>query len=92
MPTDAQTLINSAIANGYDKLSDRDLRESLLAAASAGGGGGVANACLVVQSGAPVAPCAFSFGLSYDNDMASPTAGSFWYWDATGAQWVLFIT
>lgn len=35
---DAQTLINLAIANGYDKLSDRDLKEALVAAACAGSG------------------------------------------------------
>ncbi len=54
------------------------------------GGGGSVDACLVAQSGAPVAPCAFAFGLAYDNDPNSPTAGSFWFWDATGAAWVRF--
>ena len=40
MACDAQTLINTAYANGYARLSDRDLRECILAAACAGGGGG----------------------------------------------------
>ena len=56
------------------------------------GGGGSVNACLVAQSGGPVAPCAYTFGIGYDNDAASPTAGSWWFWDATGAAWVQFIT
>ncbi len=40
MATSAQTLIIAAIAQGYDRLSDRDLREALLYAAQTGGGGG----------------------------------------------------
>ena len=37
----AQSLVTSAVALGYDALSDRDLRECLLVAAqNAGGGGG----------------------------------------------------
>lgn len=57
-----------------------------------GGGGGNVNACLIAQSGAPTDPCAFTFGLAYDNDYASPTSGSFWYWDSVAAEWVNFIT
>ncbi len=40
MPTDAQTLLDSAISLGYDALNDRDLKECLLYAAQTGGGGG----------------------------------------------------
>jgi hypothetical protein len=40
MASTAQTLINSAIAAGYDALSTRDLQECLLYAAQSGGGGG----------------------------------------------------
>lgn len=91
MGCDAQTLVNLAAANGYDALSDRDLRMAIVAAACAGGGGGGATACLVAQSGAPVAACAFDFGLAYDNDSASPTAGNFWFWDKNSATWIKFI-
>lgn len=42
MATDAKTLLAAATQAGYDKLSERELKESLLAAASSGGGGGVA--------------------------------------------------
>lgn len=40
MPTDAQTLLNQAVSLGYDRLSERELKECLLAAASSGGAGG----------------------------------------------------
>ena len=39
MANSAQTLINAAVAAGFDRLSDRDLMECLLYAAQAGGGG-----------------------------------------------------
>jgi hypothetical protein len=55
------------------------------------GGGGNVNACLVAQSGGPVDPCAFAFGLGYDNDSTSPTAGQWKFWDQTGNAWVPFI-
>ena len=55
-----------------------------------GGGGGTGNVCLIAASGAPVAPCAFNFGIAFDNDKNSPTAGGFWWWDAPDAQWVKF--
>lgn len=55
------------------------------------GGGGGANACLVAQSGGPVAPCPVSFGIGYDPDTTSPTVGQFWYWDQTDSAWVKFI-
>ena len=40
MACDAQTLINAAYANGYAKLSERDLLMTVAASACAGGGGG----------------------------------------------------
>lgn len=39
MPATAQSLINQAYALGYDALSDRDLKEAMLATAAPGGGG-----------------------------------------------------
>jgi hypothetical protein len=36
---DATTTLASAISNGYDRLSDRDLKLCILQGASAGGGG-----------------------------------------------------
>lgn len=56
-----------------------------------GGGGGSGNVCLVVQTGPPVAPCMFDFGLSYDNNSASPTAGNFWFWSSPDNAWIKFI-
>ncbi|HXJ57991.1 MAG TPA: hypothetical protein VNU68_15150 [Verrucomicrobiae bacterium] len=47
-------------------------------------------ACLVAQSGGPVAACAYDFGLGYDNDSASPTAGAFWYWSKNDQAWIQF--
>jgi len=58
--------------------------------ALSGGGSATIQACLVAQSGGPSAPCAYDFGLGYDNDATSPTAGNFWYWDKTGAAWIPF--
>lgn len=52
------------------------------------GGGGGANACLIAQSGAPVTPCTHTFGLAYDNDKNSPTAGLFWFWSAADNAWI----
>lgn len=40
MACDAQSLINTAYANGYAALSDRDLRECVVASACAGASGG----------------------------------------------------
>lgn len=40
MACDAQTLIATAYAAGYAKLSERDLKAAILASACAGGGGG----------------------------------------------------
>jgi len=56
MACDAQSLINTAYANGYAKLSDRDLRECLLAAACAGGGGGGGGSGAVLQDATGSAP------------------------------------
>lgn len=50
---DAQTLLNLAIANGYDKLSDRDLKEALVAAACGGSGVPGATGGLFVGVGSP---------------------------------------
>jgi hypothetical protein len=40
MACDAQSLINTAYANGYARLSERDLLECIVASACAGGSGG----------------------------------------------------
>lgn len=40
MASSAQSLIVTAVAAGYDALSNRDLKECLLVAAQSGGGGG----------------------------------------------------
>ncbi len=89
MDCDAQSLKNASKCL-WGCMSEAQLIAALVYIQCVGGGGGSVEACLVAQSGAPVTPCAFTFGLAYDNDSTSPTAGSFWFWDATGAAWVRF--
>lgn len=55
MACDAQTLISTAYANGYAKLSERDLEECIVASACAGGGGGGGSSSLTCGVGDPVA-------------------------------------
>lgn len=58
----------------------------------AGGASGT-NACLIAQRGPPVGTCGFPFGIWYDPDPNSPTAGNFWFWSALASppQWVNFL-
>jgi len=82
---DSQTLLDLAYANGYARLSDRQLRECLLAAACAGGGGGggSGNVLFGDPTGATI-----SGGAAYDN------AGNLWVdLDPSGAHdWQKVIT
>lgn len=52
MACDAQSLINTAYAAGYAKLSARALMEAIVASACAGGGGSGGNAQIVAYTGA----------------------------------------
>lgn len=53
MACDAQSLIDTAYAAGYAALSERELKEAILASACAGGGGGGGGVSCGI--GAPVA-------------------------------------
>jgi hypothetical protein len=55
MATDAQTLITAAIQAGYGRLSDRELKEAILAAASSSGGGGAVSQ-IIAGAGISVSP------------------------------------
>lgn len=61
MACDATTLIAAAYANGYAKMSDRDLKMATLASACAGGGGsGAGITCgAAVPVAAPSGTCGF---------------------------------
>lgn len=90
MACDAQTLIDAAYANGYAALSDRDLREALVAVAcAAGGGGGGGGSPGLVGHGSPEGAVTAVPGVTYldlDTD-------NFWV-KATGAGntgWVALI-
>lgn len=88
MPCDAQTLINTAVANGYDKLSDRDLKEALVAAACAGGGGGGSVQIITGSAANPniagVIPAdPTKAALYYQNG-----GGTLFQWDVPGQTWV----
>lgn len=54
-------------------------------------GGSGSGTCLSCGSGAPVNASTCACALYWDSDFASPTAGNFWWWDLTNAQWVQFI-
>lgn len=51
---DAQTTLNAAIADGYDRLSPRDVMLCVLFGASSGGGGGSTLADSIDVAGPPV--------------------------------------
>ena len=95
---DRQPMVNvSAQALMADSCSFNCLSEHMLSVItvqllceilSSGGGGA---ACLFCGDGAPVVASSCECALYYDSNPASPTAGVFWWWDATGAgQWIQF--
>lgn len=49
MPSTAQTLLTQAIGLGYDALSERDLKESLLAVVAPGGGSSAPDAQTLID-------------------------------------------
>lgn len=66
MACDANSLIATAMANGYGGMSDRDLKMALLASACAGGGSsGSGVSC---GAGAPVAAPSGNCGLYIDTN------------------------
>ncbi len=88
MPSSAQSLIISAVANGYDRLSDRGLKECLLYASQTGGGGGGGGG--LSGSGSPQNVVAGSAGQTYTDVGVNPP--NFWV-NTTGATsgWVELI-
>jgi hypothetical protein len=87
MACDAQTLINTAYANGYAKLSDRGLLEAIVASACAGGGGGGGSGQIVAYTG--VDPNAD--GVKPTNLNAAAIAVKpgdvTWTWSIAGQNW-----
>lgn len=86
MADTAQTLIEAAVALGYESLSDRGLKECLLFAASDGGGGGGGGSGAVTQgAGAP---------SSAPTDPTSPaiytnlTDGVIYTWNVVSQAWI----
>lgn len=83
MSCTAQSLINTAYANGYAGLSEADLQACILAAAClAGGGSGTGG--VVTGSGAPAAPPAAGTGIYIDN--SNPANPGLWVYP-TGGPW-----
>ena len=74
MACDAQSLINTAVANGYLALSDRDLKMALLASACGGGGGGSGGAG-IVGNGSPEGVVTAPPGTTY----LDSSGDHFWY-------------
>ena len=73
MSCQAQDLINTAYANGYAKLSDRDLREAIVASACAAGGGGTGGAG-IVGVGSPEGVVTAAPGTNYTDS----STGNYW--------------
>jgi hypothetical protein len=84
MACDSQTLINTAYSQGYAKLSDRDLRECIVASACAGGGGGGGGTVTCGAANPTVAPT----GCGVYVKQSGVTSG-IWVWD--GAAWQQLI-
>lgn len=89
MACDAQTLINTAYANGYAKLSDRDLRECILAAACAGGGGGAGGSQMVLYTTTDPTTDGVTPTDQTKNAIAykADGTGSIFVWDPVGHAW-----
>jgi hypothetical protein len=85
MPSSAQTLINSAVAQGYDAISDRDLRVCLLYAAQTGGGGGTGST--LSGAGSPVGVITPSGAATYFDT----TTAHFWAWNTATNAWTELI-
>lgn len=88
MACNAQDLINAAYANGYAKLSERDLQAAAVAATCAltGGGSGTLPGGGTSGSGAPSAPPTGNQGWYYDS-----TNFDFYVWNAATSHWDLLL-
>lgn len=89
MSTSAQTLVNSAVSLGYDKLSERLAKECLLVAAQTGGGGGGGATAPLAGVGSPEGVQTGAPGTPY----TQTDTGSIWF-KKTGAGntgWLLVI-
>jgi hypothetical protein len=85
MAATAQSLIDSAVALGYDALSHRDLLECVLYAAQSGGGGGGGG---LSGAGSPVGTVA-NAGTTYLDTLTN----NFWVNNGgTGTSWVELIS
>lgn len=87
MACDAQTLIASSYANGYAKMSDRDLKMATLASACAAAGGIGGTGQLVEYFG--VSPTAD--GLTPPNPnkiaLAAKPGDTTWTWSVANQNW-----
>jgi hypothetical protein len=90
MPLDPKILIDGATCINACIPAGLQIPVLILVASNIKGGGGGTGTCLVCQSGAPIIPSTCDCALSFDNDPASPTAGSFWFWVSSTATWQPF--
>lgn len=80
----AQTTLNAAIANGFDRLSTRDVFLCILEGASSGGGGGGSAQLVTYTSGTPAAPTTTSSpAIAYDPTGNLPVLG----WNVNTQTW-----
>lgn len=85
MASSAQSLINSAIAQGYDALSARMLKVCLLYAAQTGGGGGTG--AVYAGAGSPVGVITPTGAATYFDT----TSAKFWAWNTVSSSWTELI-
>lgn len=84
MAAPAQSLINAAVAAGYDALSNRALKECILAAAQSGGGGGGGGQIVAYTVAPPANPVnTAAEAIAYDPTGVLPLLG----WSTTGQSW-----
>ena len=84
MAATAQQLINNATALGYDRLSERDLKECILAAAQSGGGGGGAGQIVAYTIAPPANPTnVLAAAIAYDPNGILPLLG----WNTNSQSW-----
>lgn len=88
MACDAQTLITTAYANGYAKLSERSLKECILAGICAGGGGGGGGQLVEYTGANPTADGLLPTdqtkpAMAYKRDGTAPT----WNWNTVAHVW-----
>lgn len=83
MALPASSLIVSAIALGYDRLSDRDIQECILLAAQSGGGGGGGSGLSQGAADPVAAPADPTVSAIYINT----TSGVIFFWNVGAAAW-----